>query len=234
MVNEINNESGNNEQLAELLGIILGDGNLNKASNCITIVGSLEEIYYYKNHVIPLIKSLFNVNPKLRKRNDRNAFYIDFNSKDVMSYLSKDLGLIRGNKKYASIPRIIKNNSKLIPHFLRGLFDTDGCLKFSKQSRDENYYPRIQFCFSDTQFAEEVKEIIKIYFKVGSWKDSRFNGLAVYQISGKENLEKWIKLIGSNNIVHKTKYLIWKKQGFYVPNSSLQSRAKALNLNINL
>ena len=119
----------NYRKLAEFLGIILGDGNLNKKSNCITIVGSLEDFYYHKNHVVPLIKSLFDINPKLRKRNDRNAYYIDFNSKNTMNYLTKVVGLVRGNKVNAEIPKIIINNERLIPHFLRGLFDTDGCLK---------------------------------------------------------------------------------------------------------
>ena len=223
----------NNKKLAELLGILLGDGNLNKSSNCVTIVGSLEELDYYNNFVMPFIESLFEVKPKLRFRNDRNAIYIDFNSKEVMDYLSKEVGLVRGDKRYAHVPHIIVQNVQLIPHFLRGLFDTDGCLKFSRQTRKNNYYPRIQFCFSDVPFAYEVISLLeKVEFKIGRWKDSRFNGLIFYQISGKENLERWIKTIGSNNPVQNTKYLVWKKYGFYVPKSTLKSRMEALNLNI--
>jgi len=222
----------NNEKLAEFLGILLGDGNLNKSSNCITIVGSSEELDYYNHTVIPLIESLFEVKPKLRFRNDRNAIYIDFNSKQVMNYLSKEIGLVRGNKKFAHVPGIVKNNLKAIPHFLRGLFDTDGCLKFSKQISQKNYYPRIQFCFNDAPFVHEVKDLLeKVGFNVGMWKDSRFNGLIFYQISGRDNLEKWMDSVGSNNTVQKTKYQIWKKYGFYIPKSSLKSRIEALNLN---
>ncbi len=225
----------NNEKLAEFLGVLLGDGNLNKSSNCITIVGSLEELDYYNHIVIPLVESLFEVKPKLRFRNDRNAIYIDFNSKQVMNYLSKEIGLVRGNKRYANIPEIIKNNVQLVPHFLRGLFDTDGCLKFSKQARQNNYYPRIQFCFSDAPFAHEVKDLLeKIGFNLGMWKDTRFNGLMFYQISGNYNLEKWIKIIGSSNPVQKTKYQMWKKYGLYIPKSSLKSRIDSLNLNMDV
>ena len=187
----------NNRELAEFLGIMLGDGNLNKSSNCITIVGSLEELDYYNHIVIPLIESLFEVKPKLRFRNDRNAVYIDFNSKQVMNYLSKEIGLVRGNKKFAHVPEIVKNRLENVPHFLRGLFDTDGCLKFSKQASERNYYPRIQFCFSDAPFVHEVKDLLeKVGFNLGMWKDSRFSGLIFYQISGKDNLERWMKIIG--------------------------------------
>jgi len=222
------------ERLAELLGIILGDGNLHKEYNRVTIVGSLEDKYYYDAHVIPLIKSLFNINPKLKKRNDRNAFYIYFYSKEIIDYLTKNIGLIRGNKVNAEVPFIIKNNKELIPHFLRGLFDTDGCLKFSKQTKNKNYYPRIQYCFLDAKFVWQVKELIeKIDFNFSTYKDKRFNGLVYFLISGKNNLEKWIKIVNTNNPVHKTKYLVWKKYGFYTPKSSLKSRVETLNLNMN-
>jgi intein/homing endonuclease len=225
----------NYQKLAELLGIILGDGNLNKKSNCITIVGSLEDFHYHKNYVIPLIKSVFNCNPKLRKRNDRNAFYVDFNSKEIMNYLTQNIGLIRGNKVNAEVPSIIKNIQKLIPYFLRGLFDTDGCLKFSKQAKDWNYYPRVQFCFRKTKFAWQVKELLeKLNFSVGTWEENRFNGLVFFQISGKDNLERWMRIINPNNMVHKTKYLVWKRYGFYKPKSSLKSRIESLNLYIHI
>lgn len=218
--------------LAELLGILLGDGNLNKINNCITIVGSIEDKQYYEKHVIPLIKSLFDVNPRLRKRKDRNALYVDFSSKKVMEYLSKDLGLVRGNKVNATVPAIIKKNPKLIPHFLRGLFDTDGCLKFTKQNKNKNYYPRLQFCFRDTKFSSEIIKLLEdLNFNIGVWKEKRFNGLHFYQISGNANLEKWMSNINMNNPVHKTKYLFWKKYGFYVSRASLKSRIEALNLN---
>lgn len=220
-------------KLAEFLGILLGDGNLHRKSNSITIVGSLEDFYYYNNCVIPLIKSLFNINPKLKKRKDRNAFYIYFYSKETMDYLTKDLGLVRGNKVNARIPNIIRNNIDLIPHFLRGLFDTDGCLKFSKQTKNINYYPRVQFCFRKTKFTEEIGNLLeKLEFNIGMWQENRFNGLIFYQISGKVNLERWMRLIGSSNPVHITKYLIWKQEGFYIPKSSLKSRIEALTLNI--
>ena len=222
-----------NEELAEFFGILLGDGNLNKSSNCITIVGSLEEVDYYNSYVIPIIRSLFEVKPKLRYRRDRNAIYIDFNSKRVMDYLTNSIGLVRGSKVNAHVPSLIKNDISLILPFLRGLFDTDGCFKFSKQTSQKNYYPRIQFCFSDTPFAHEVKGLLEeVGFNFGMWKDPRFNGLLVYQISGSDNLEKWMKIIGSSNPVQKTKYQIWKKYGFYIPKSSLKSRIDSLNLNM--
>jgi DNA-binding transcriptional regulator WhiA len=223
-------------KLAELIGIILGDGHLHKKQNKITIVGSLEDFYYYRYYVVPLIKSLFDVNPKLRKRNDRNAYYIDFSSKKVMNFLSEECGMIRGNKVNAKIPRFIINDKKLIPYFLRGLFDTDGCLKFSKQGKDINYYPRIQIAIKESFFSEEIGLIMdQIGFQYGKWLELRkdnWSNSTFYHISGKENLERWMHEIGSNNPVHKSKYLFWKKLGYYIPLSSLNDRLNTLNLKI--
>lgn len=220
-------------KLAELIGIILGDGNLHKQSNCITIVGSLEDIHYYKNHVISLFKELFKLKPKLRKRNDRNSYYLQLEDKTVFEILTKKVGLMRGNKINAKIPYFILGDKEVIPYFLRGLFDTDGCLKFSKQTKDKHYYPRIELCFRDSKFAYDIGPLLKqTYFRIAKWKDNRFNGLIYHQISGKENLERWFNIIKPANIVHISKYLFWKKFGYYIPKSSLSSRLKALNLNI--
>jgi len=127
---------------------------------------------------------------------------------------------------------MIKKNAKLMPHFLKGLFDTDGYLKFSKQTKDYHYYPRIRLCFQNSPLVYDLKTILKeLGFNYGFNKDARFNTV-YFEISGKENLEKWVKMIGMNNPVHKTKYLIWKKYGLYIPKSSLKSRVEALNLNM--
>ncbi len=222
----------NKELLAELIGIILGDGNLHKKSNCITITGSLEDLHYYELIVIPLFQDLFSKIPKLRKRNDRNSYYLQLENKTIFDILLS-CGLRRGNKtENASIPQFIISNKKLIKHFLRGLFDTDGCLKFSKQSRNTYYYPRIQIGLKESALSLGIRALLKkLEFNFSQYKDKK--DLIYYQISGKKNLEKWMREIGSNNPVHKTKYLVWKKQGFYMPKSSLESRLKTLDLNKN-
>ena len=82
-------------------------------------------------------------------------------------------------------------------HFLRGLFDTDGCLKFSKQTKNISYYPRIRFCFQDSTLINDLRLSLKsLEFNYGFNKDKR-NNTYFFEISGKENLEKWIRLIGA-------------------------------------
>lgn len=222
------------EELAEFIGIVLGDGHLHKKENCITITGSLFDIYYYNETVIPLIKSLFNIAPSLKRRNDRNSYYLFFNSQAIMCFLHKTLDMCRGNKINAKIPNFIYANRNFVKCFLRGLFDTDGCLKFSKQSKLLNYYPRIELGFKESKFVWKVLELIKILdFNYSIYFHKKAN-VVRFQISGKDNLEKWMNLLNSNNPVQKSKYLFWKEYGYYIPYSSLSFRLKSLNLNMNV
>lgn len=220
-------------KLAELIGIILGDGHLHKKDNCLTITGSIEDYYYYQK-ISKIMFRLFNKKAKIRKRNDRNSFYIMIYSKEMMEFLTK-IGMIRGNKKYAKIPKFIFDEEEYLKSFTRGLFDTDGSLKFSKQLKNKNYYPRIQFCFKISNFAFEVEKIFLVLgFNYSKWIEKNDNrNLVYYQVSGNKNLEKWNNMIGFRNPVHLTKYLFWKKFGYCIPKSSLKMRLKTLNLNIN-
>jgi hypothetical protein len=78
------------------------------------------------------------------------------------------------------------------------------------------------------------KMIKTIGFNYGSWYDQRGNGSTYYEISGYSCLEKRIKLVNPKNFVHTTKYFLWKRDNFYITDTSLSTRLKALNLNTDL
>ena len=159
-------------EIAELTGVILGDGHIHTKSNKITITGSLEDLQYYKEMIIPLFRMYFKGKIHLKRRKDKNSYYFWIEDKATLNLFLK-IGLKRGHKKNAGIPKIIKYNNNLIVYFLRGLFDTDGCLKFSKQMRDYLYYPRIRLCFQDSPLIDDLKTILKIlefsYSILGPW-----------------------------------------------------------------
>ena len=90
-----------NEKTAEMVGIILGDGHLHNKSNLITIVGSLEDLDYYDKRVIPLMQNIFKKTPTLRRRNDRNAYYLMLYCKNSMDYLVNQIKMKRGAKTNA-------------------------------------------------------------------------------------------------------------------------------------
>ncbi len=218
-----------NLKVAEAIGIILGDGHLHTRNNLITITGSLENLSYYQRRVSPLFQEVFGKNPTLRKRNDRNAYYLMLNSKEGFNLLINKIGMKRGSKKDASIPQCIFSSKNVAKAFLRGMFDTDGCIKFSKQSKNINYYPRIQIALKENQMAHQIGELLDMLgFKYGKWKEQRFSGIIFYQISGHKNTKKWFKEIKPQNQVHVTKFLFWLEFGYYIPKCSLEYRRNSL------
>jgi hypothetical protein len=75
------------EELAEFIGIVLGDGNIFSYKKgkkigyySIRIAGD-SKYNYLKEYVSDLIKKLFNVSPKYHKLKNRNVEYILLNGK---------------------------------------------------------------------------------------------------------------------------------------------------------
>ncbi len=224
-----------NKRTAELCGIILGDGNLHKRCNRITISGSSDDLLYFQSRVIPLFRKCFkSVNPRIVQCESRNACNLEIENITIFNFFIEKFGLRRGPKNNASIPKVIISNPLLIPHFLRGLFDTDGCLKFSKQARSYSYYPRIRFAFVSSPLAHELNSLLQ---EVGfiSNKHVKLNhgykttkDLVTYEISGKAALEKWMQIVSPANPVQIAKYLYWKKFGRHEPYMSFTDRVSKI------
>lgn len=225
---------GISKGLAELIGVILGDGYVHKISDSIVITGSLEDYEYYENYLRPLIRKLFGANGSIYFQKEKGACYLSINSKKAMKIIM-NAGLVRGKKNYKMPERIKKKY--LYPHILRGIFDTDGCLKFSKQSKKVNYYPRIQFALMPSDITNFISLMLKeLKIRHGKWTEDNSRGfqtnseLVYFHISGSDNLENWMRTVGTNNPVHITKYMLWKKYGHYTPKLPLSQRFKLLGI----
>ena len=216
---------------AELCGIILGDGSMHKTQNRITISGSSDDIHYFKLHVIPLFKRCFPVvHPRIIRLKTANALNLEIQNVTIFQFFLQTFGFKRGPKNNARIPEVILADPSLRPHFLRGLFDTDGCLKFSKQARDYSYYPRIKFGLAESPLIHELQGLLSNMKFIAS-KHSRLNhgyqttrDLVSYEISGMKALERWFNEIKPANPVHIAKYVFWKRYGFHMPYLSLKDR----------
>ncbi len=126
---------------------------------------------YFEDRIIPLFNNNFiELNPILRKNKHKNSYSLSIENKETFNVFVKKFGMIRGAKNNVKIPKFIFKNKSLMTAFLRGLFDTDGCLKFSKQTKNVNYYPRIQLGFRESPFAHQIEELLKnLNFKFAKW-----------------------------------------------------------------
>ncbi len=220
-----------NAHTAELCGIILGDGHLHKKYNRITISGSSDDLFYFHNRVIPLFKACFrSVNPRIVRLKGKQAYNLEIENEEIFQFFINAFGFKRGPKDDARVPEVISSNSAFIPHFLRGLFDTDGCLKFCKQARSYPYYPRIRIYLAESPLAHQLGVLIQ-QTGFAARKRIRLNhgyattkNLVTYEISGQQALERWMSDIQPANPVQIAKYAYWKKFGRHVPHITLPER----------
>ena len=221
-------------KLSEFLGIIAGDGSLsvyNKGYDYkVQISGNKTEDLPYFDHLRKMAYNLFKIEPKIKIREDEIRLTI--NRKHVLEELEKH-GLKRGKKaRTIRIPRKVKEKKNYSIYFLRGLFDTDGCITFKKEKLD---YPVIEFRCASKNLIKDISIILKklkiSYCTYNSIRNTPFGEFQVYglDINGKGNLRKWIDMIGSNNPRHLTKIAVWSKLGYCPRNTTIKERQVILN-----
>lgn len=207
-------------QIAELLGMHVGDGTLYRTQRGLVweLRGNLDEKEYYTDNVVPLLKFIFKKDfvPKFRSGGKNGCFGIQTSDKDVTS-LFLTFGFLPGKKtKTVTMPEYIRNADKQIRFaFIRGLFDTDGCLRFERKNKDTNHkYPRLEFSTSSKQLCEDLFVMLnELGFKPHRWGKKEFK----VSLCGKSNLEQFMKDTAPKNTKHLNKHLSWRKQGYLNP-----------------
>jgi hypothetical protein len=185
-------------ELAEEIGIHLGDGCLSKSRNYFSVKTNKKEEDYVINFLFPLYKKLYNLDLKLMRLESVSGFEIY--SKAFCEFKNKSLGIPYGEKVHKiKVPEsILKTKDKEIYRaFIRGLFDTDGCISIIKKD-----YPMISITIKSEELIKKVSEMLTMIGFIVNHSKERIN------INGKVMLEKWIKEIDSNNPV-KIEKLRW-------------------------
>lgn len=124
---------GISKELAEFIGIMLGDGGIYQ--NQITIVIDSRDSLL-KNHIKRLFRNLFKLELHEYKQKNQNALKLYRCNKAIVKILLR-YGLKRGNKvkNEIKIPSWIKLDNDYTVKCLRGLILTDGCVYYSKRDR---------------------------------------------------------------------------------------------------
>jgi len=113
-----------NGDLAELIGVTLGDGNIFKfpRTEALTIAGNAKNKGFIQRYA-SLIQKIFSKKPKINKPH-RGCVKIRLYEKNI----SKRLNLSAGarQKKDTRIPRWILKNRNYLIRYLRGLYEAEG------------------------------------------------------------------------------------------------------------
>ena len=187
------------EEFAELVGILLGDGNITAYVNGRAQVyqvnvasGRKNEESYARNFVAPLLTKLSGIGHKILLKN--NAVYSCINSKEFVKELERN-GLLPGNKikNKLRIPGWIFEKDRYLRACIRGLVDTDGSVH--RLSNKDPHLGRISFKNFNQFLLEDVRNaLIKLGFH-----PSKFIYRSIF-LTRKADLVKYYKEIGSNNL----------------------------------
>lgn len=124
------------DELAELLGILMGDGCLCKfydrreqrKRHIIEVTGHSHELRYYETVVRPIFMKLFGIRGYLYKRRGQNTLRFITKSRRIYEFL-KSVGMPEGTKNKSKtfvIPNWIIETPNFAKACIRGLTDTDG------------------------------------------------------------------------------------------------------------
>lgn len=192
-----------NSDLAEFIGIMIGDGGITPYKISITTdkVADAEYILFLSKFIF----KLFNIIPKIYKLKAR-AINIVINRRDLVLFCEKS-GLKVGNKlkQNLDIPAWIKKNKEFCKSCIRGLVDTDGCFfEHTYKVNGKSYtYLKIAFTSRSTQLIQSVRDIlINLGFCVRMSK----NGNDV-RIDSQKDVERYMNIIGTSNPKHNGKFL---------------------------
>lgn len=191
------------EKLAEFLGILIGDGHLSEYQLGITTNAQTDKEHALISH--KFIKDLFGISSTLKIRSEENTVTIVASSKSLVEFLNR-LGMPIGNKiqKHLEVPKWILKKELYQKAFIRGLFDTDGCIYLDTHKIKGKLYKH--FGWTITSYAGRlINGIIEILKGLGFSPTYRTTQKSVYLRKQKE-IARYFKEIGTHNPKHHKRY----------------------------
>lgn len=148
--------------LAEFIGIMLGDGGLTHFQCSIYLHSKIDKEFAY--YVKGLMSKLFGITPKIYIHKKNKVLRVSVSSVNLVKYLTSK-GLSLGNKVHlqVGVPGWILGNQDYIKACIRGLIDTDGSFILHKYKIKEKMYtyPKISFSNRSEPLLEFVFEGLK-------------------------------------------------------------------------
>ncbi len=215
---------------AELLGAFAGDGWMSKTNSGIAlfITGNpKDEKDYYNKRIKFLFKKVFSIELTPRNFTYWSVYGIYIGKKKIIKkFIDSEMPV--GEKSHSvKVPNKILKNKKLYKSFLRGLFDTDGCISFgksynqnaSKWQKATHHIPRISITTVSEHLAKDVHKMFNslgLRFSLRTQKAYKNNSQAYcLEFGGKKRAKEFFKKIKPQNKRHLDKFERWLSQGFY-------------------
>jgi|SRR3989344_2394461 len=197
-----------NENLAEIVGIMLGDGCLykeKKRNRYQTIICFHKEEKDYQKYVKTLFESYFNHKFYVTEIKCENLLR---NTSFIVGDKLTKVGLSSGNKvsNKAAIPFWITKDENFLRRTVRGLFDTDGCIY-----KKYGHYAQIVFKFGGFEMTDSLRTSLKslgfnpTQVKKGFNREKRTDFYKFY-LSRQSEIERFFIEIMPKNPKHLERY----------------------------
>lgn len=191
------------EKLAELMGILFGDGHLSKYQISVTTNSKTDR--QHALFVRDLMRELFGVSVSTRIKDGENAINVTASSKSMVLFLQQK-GIPIGDKikNHLSVPSWIFKRTDYQKAFIRGLFDTDGCIYIDVHKTNKKTYKHLGWTI--TSYAKRLRlDIINILSDLGFSPTHRPSQKSVY-IRKQREIAKYFSEIKTNNQKHHRRY----------------------------
>ena len=190
-------------ELAEFVGIILGDGGISDRQVTITLHRITDKDY--SQFVRKIIEKLFGIKAGEYCRKNGLADNIVISRTGLVSFLEM-IGLVKGNKikHQVDIPQWIKKNKNFKIACVKGLVDTDGCVIIHKyKSKGKTYcYKKLSCTSRSFPLLNSVRNILtELQIKSRVTKDNYD-----VRIDARKDVERYFDIISSHNPKHVMRY----------------------------
>ena len=188
-------------QLAEFVGILLGDGHVGKRQIIISI-GADE--YGYTKYISNLSFKLFQYRPSIKKKNGVEVYTLVFSRTALVTYIKK-IGLTDSHKvkSQSNTPLWILNNKNYSKACVRGLFDTDGSFFIDRHLIKNSLYYNAGIAF--TNYSLPLLKFFYFTLVARGFHPTVSSGKNVFLRRDNE-IRYFFKDIGSNNPKHLRKF----------------------------
>lgn len=195
------------KELAEFIGIVLGDGSVRQHQVAITV--NLTTDWEYGLYIVEQAQKLFDLTAGIIKSRSDNTLYLTLTSTTLVEFLLSK-GLKRGDKiaQQIDIPDWILKDSFLQGWCVRGLIDTDGSVYYHTHTTKGIQYRNVGLCFTSHSLPllKSVHQILH-----GSGLNAKCDGKRHVAIYGEAGIRSYFDRIGTSNPKHLSRFYGWLK-----------------------
>lgn len=189
-------------QLAEFVGIFLGDGSFGGKYQ-IVISWNHKCEHDYARYIQRMVRNLFGVESKKRIRKQYGSAEIVISSSNLVDQIRKLTGIKAAKAKNSfKLPAWLSGNRRYRIGFLRGLFDSEGCIYRHKYYSNATPYSYAKIAV--TNYCDKILSIFQEFLKSLGIDSVKYrNRIHIYS---DKDTKRFFSLVGSNNSKNKIRF----------------------------